>query len=367
MKLARRKFLTLAAAAACGRRRGTASEATAYVANQTGQTIAAVSLRTFSVTRQLPLGAEPSVVLPHPSKPILYALAPAKGMVFEIDADALVIQRSVRVGASASALRVAPDGESLWASCRETRSLVRIPADTLKTGSSVRLPSPPEDFDFQPSGDLIAVGLAGGGVALVNRRSLATERTIAVGDPRTVRFRSDGRYVLVGNRTGRILTVADAASGKLVVHLPLPIEPETFCFKADGGELFITGRGMDAVVVAYPYQTEIKETVLAGKGPRSMAASTSPEYLLVSNAEAGDVTILEIETNRVLGVVAVGSETGEIAITPDSQYALVLSRGAGQLAVIRVAAVVASRSKTAPLFTVIPVGAGPVSVAVRRT
>jgi hypothetical protein len=59
-------------------------------------------------------------------------------------------------------------------------------------------------------------------------------------------------------------------------------------------------------------------------------------------------------------------------ITPDREYALVLNRLSGDMAVIwlrelggnQVGGVRVKRYKTAPLFTMIPVGQGPVSAAV---
>ena len=52
-------------------------------------------------------------------------------------------------------------------------------------------------------------------------------------------------------------------------------------------------------------------------------------------------------------------------LTPDDQYALVLSRKTGDLAVIRVAAVVPGRERIQPLFTMIRVGSQPVDLAVQ--
>ena len=57
-------------------------------------------------------------------------------------------------------------------------------------------------------------------------------------------------------------------------------------------------------------------------------------------------------------------EPRHILITPDKQYALVLNRRSGDLAVIRIQSLRARRYKSAPLFTMIPVGEGPVSTAV---
>ena len=55
-------------------------------------------------------------------------------------------------------------------------------------------------------------------------------------------------------------------------RLPQP-KPHRFSVKPDGGQLFISGAGMDAVVVVYLYQTEIAETLLAGRAPGAMASA----------------------------------------------------------------------------------------------
>ena len=161
----------------------------------------------------------------------------------------------------------------------------------------------------------------------------------------------------------------DAASGKLVVRLPLPLEPRQFCFSEDEGQIFVSGPGMDAVVIVYPYRTEIGETILAGRAPAAMAVVGS--YLLVTNPETNSVTALDIDTYRLAAVVDVGREPRHILITPDRQYALVLNEKSGDLAVIRVASLATHRYKTVggffqkpPLFSMLAVGNKPVSAAV---
>ena len=77
------------------------------------------------------------------------------------------------------------------------------------------------------------------------------------------------------------------------------------------------------------------------------------------------MTILNIETQRVIAVATVGREPCHITITPDGQYALVLNRASGDMAVIRIAAITGTRRRPAPLFTMIPVGSKPVSAVVR--
>ena len=91
----------------------------------------------------------------------------------------------------------------------------------------------------------------------------------------------------------RSLNIFDFATGKTVVRLPLPMEPRHFCVSSDGGELFLSGDGMDAVVIVFPYSTEIWQTVLAGRAPGVLALTESPSLLLVANPETNSLTVLD--------------------------------------------------------------------------
>jgi YVTN family beta-propeller protein len=176
--------------------------------------------------------------------------------------------------------------------------------------------------------------------------------------------------LLCGNRGNRTVTIFDVEQSRVVAHLPVAVSPENFCFKAaNDGELYVTGAGVDALVVIYPYQSEVYETRLVGRSPGAMAVSSSPEYLFVANTESDNVTVMNVETGKTIAV-AVGAEPRHIAVTPDDQYALTLNRRSGDMAVIRIPAFEnKDRAKWAPtpLFTMIPVGAKPVSAAIRRS
>jgi YVTN family beta-propeller protein len=100
-----------------------------------------------------------------------------------------------------------------------------------------------------------------------------------------------------------------------------------------------------------------------------MACSGGPRYLFVANNHGSDVSILNVDDRKVIGVVAVGRKPGFITITPDNQFALVLNEGSGDMAVIHISAIRLDyrnrNSKTgAALFTMLPVGDRPVHAAV---
>jgi YVTN family beta-propeller protein len=127
---------------------------------------------------------------------------------------------------------------------------------------------------------------------------------------------------------------------------------------------------MDAVAILFPYDTEIWQTVLAGRAPGAMAATARPPYLLVANPDTNSVTVLNVENQTLAAVVQVGQSPCQIVLTPDQKWALVVNEHSGDLAVIRLQSLNAAQSarvlhyKTAPIFTMVRVGERPVSAAV---
>lgn len=347
----------------CRKRKATGYSGYCFVANQDGHSLAVVDLTTFRLWKPIALDRAPSMVLPHPRQPELFALAAEAGVIYRIDVASLAVVRRVRAGNQAVSMRLSPRGDALWVLYRDPAALVELSLDTLDSRRRIPLPAAPDDFDISPDARAAVASSAAGIVTIASLERAVIERTVTLGgQPAIVRFQQKGAQIVAGSRSDRSLMMADVATGRLIVRLPLPIQPQHFCFSADEGQLFVTGQGKDAVVIAYPYQTEIGETILAGRAPAGMAV-VGP-YLLVANPETNCVTVLDINYRKLAAVVQVGQEPHEILITPDDQYALVLNQKSGDLAVIRIAALAARRFKSAPLFTLIPVGQKPVSAAV---
>ena len=355
-----------AGVAGCRPRRGSGFPGYAFVADEEAQSLAVVNLTTFALERHINLGASPTSVVADSRRAAVYALTPLTGTLHEIDPQRMSVRRRVRIGQRLASMRLAPEGGALWLSSSEPQQMVRVPLERFQADARVPLPAAPAEFDLTADGRLCAVthGVQG----LVSFLDLKAGRmlgSVRAGETTgVVRFRGDGKVVLVGDSAGRLVVVLDPAAQAVVTRLQVAVRPAHFCFKPDGGEMFVTGEGVDAVVILNPFSAEVAETALAGRAPGAMAFSRSPEYLFVTNPPSGDVTILDPETRRVVAVVAVGMEPFYVTITPDGEYALILNRRSGTMAVVRPAAVVRGRARGAPLYTTIPVGPKPVAAAV---
>jgi DNA-binding beta-propeller fold protein YncE len=376
--ISRRSVLLGAAAAfGCGHRKARAFFGFCFVANQESRSITVVDLTRFRVRKHIPLDAAPSAIIAAPSQPKVYVLTPETGTVYEIEAGALAVTRRAHVGRQAAAMQCSPANDALWVLSRDPAQLVELPFDKFKPARRIALPAPGDAFDLSREKQAAVAICENRSIVLASLANSKIERVIsAESDPSLVRFERDGARVLVGSTPERLLTIFDVATGQTIVRLPLPLEPREFCFNSDGGQLFVSGDGMDAVVIVYPYRTEVAETMLAGRAPGGMAIATvtqsQSEYLMVANPETDTITVLDFGNSgkKLVAVVKVGQRPRRIVITPDNQYALVLNEQSGDLAVIRVVALAVSpdgkprRYQTAPLFTMVPTGAKPVDAAV---
>ncbi len=363
--LSRRSLLAVPFLAACSRS-SSGFRGYAFVANEDGQAIAAVDLQALAVVRHIPLDSSPTQVVASWTRPSIYALTPANGSIHEIESDRLAFKRKLAAAASALSMRLDPTGRAMYLLASEPKALLRIALDSLRTQWSIPLPDVPLDFDLSSDGKTGAIAFPSG-VRFIDLENRKLGRVVspAGGDYRSVRFlRGDGAALIAADAAGRRLSIYDTGSEQLITHLPLALRPDHLCFNADGGQLFITGAGLDGIVIVYPYHTpEVAETVLAGHAPGPMAATDT--YVFVVSPQSGDVSIMSIAPPKVVAVVSVGSDPGFVTITPDGQFALVLNRKSGDVAVIRAAEIQPNPHRPAPLLTMIPVGSRPVSAAVK--
>jgi YVTN family beta-propeller protein len=364
--ISRRTVLAMPFAAACASRGAGGFRGYAFIANQDGQAVAAVDLQTLTVARHIPLDGSPSEVVATETRPSVYALTPASGSVHEIQADRLSFTRKLAVASAGLSMKLSlePHERALYVLASDPRALLRVALDSFKVEWGIPLPDEPAEFALALDGKTAAV-ILGSSVRFVNLAEKRLSEPVCSGDFGSVHFLRDGRTLIVADRGERRLSLYDAAAARLIAHLPLAVRPDHLCPNKDDGQWFVTGEGMDAVVIVYPYHTpQVAQTVLAGHAPGAM--ETSESFLFIASPQSGDVSILDIQTSKVIAVVSVGSDPGFIAVTQDDQYALVLNRGSGDVAVLRVGAMQPKRFKSVPVLTVIRVGSRPVSAAVRR-
>ena len=362
-QLSRRTFLgTLGAAGAalasagCTRKRGTRYNGWLLVAGGAEKTVAVADLNEFQPMARIALPLEPDQLLQAGER--VYAVCREGGALIEISLGSLQVTGRINPGGKPVAARVLEGGKSALVALAEPAgrsdagALVLVDLESRKVTARMALAGAAGDLDVNGAMAVVTVPSKNQlvRVALPEWKAAGTTETGA--QCRNVLFRRDGKTILAGAPATHEVVTVDAATGSLLARLPVAVAPERFCFNPDGGQMFVTGPGGDVVAIVSPYQNEVGETMLAGRTPAAMAVAERQNLLCVTNAESGSLTILDIDTRHLSASVHVGETPGEVVVTPDGEYALVVDRRSGSAAVVRLSTVVDKKVKTKPLFTV---------------
>ena len=353
--------------AGCGSRTKQAFVGYAFVATRDSGDIAVVDLAAFKLeTKRIKSAGRPLQLIDVPNQDFLLSVSD-NGIVEEVRVSEAAITRKCKTVFRPWSVWLSHDAKTIWGLTTEGRSLVAIDRESLAERNRWDLGQPATGLAVSPGS--AHVGVSFEGINQVGILKDPSEKKVLVAglesQPAQIRYLNNGSMLIVAHDQERKLTMVDSETGKTVVALPLPIRPQNLCFNTDGGQLFITGEGLDGVVVVYPFQSQVAATLLSGKWPGPMAVSRSPQFLFVTSPRTDTVSVLDVRTQKLAAVVAVGAEPRNVVLTPDNQMALVLNQRSGDVAIIRLANIVSKRQKTAPLFTMIPVGSAPVAAVVR--
>jgi YVTN family beta-propeller protein len=366
--LSRRSFLaTSAVLTGCNSRTRNAFVGYAFVATRDSGDIAIVDLAAFSLEKKrIKPAGRPLNLIDVPNSDFILTIG-ENGIVEEIQVSETAITRKLSAPVFPYNVWLSHDAKTIWAISPDERNLLAFDRKSFQQTSQWPLPQKAKQIAVSPGSHHVAAAFESTNEVAFLSDPAQKNFVMAKLDqtPGQLRFLNNGSMLIVAHDQARQLTMVDTATGKIVVALPLPIRPQNLCFNSDGGQLFITGEGLDGVVVVYPFQSQVAATLLSGKSPGPMAVSTQPQFLFVTSPSTDTVSVLNIRTQKLAAVVAVGTEPRTVVVTPDNQMALVLNQRSGDMAIIRLANIVSKRQKTAPLFTMIPVGSAPVAAIIR--
>lgn len=358
----RRTLLLSAGLAGCGRKLAPRYQGWLFVASEADKSVVVADLAEFKRVIAIPLGHVPGQIVV--SGAGVFVTCPEAQAIVRIDAARLKVTGRINLPGRIVSTGLMGRSPIMAVLLERPASLVMLDLGSNQIASKAVLPTDlaPGSLATSPNMAAVAVGKR---ILRFLPGAAASAGVSDIGSPPgPMLFRNDGKTILVGLPETRELISLDAATGGLLSRLTLAVAPRHFCFNSDGGQMFITGTGLDAMVIANTYQNEIDQTVSAGHEPASMAVQAQQNVLLIANPTTGNVTLLDIDSRRLAATVTVNGQPGEILVTPGGEYALIVSRDSGDVSVIRLLTVLDRKQRTKPVFTVFPTGAKPRSAAI---
>lgn len=340
----------------------------AYVTTADGN-VTVVDLVKLRAVARIAVGPGLSGMREHPTRPEIYGVSSAGGYVWILDprANHFTGQVSARiaVGPLPYALDFSPDGNRVYTTASGNNTLVAIDVKSRAIIARGATGREPVLAHVTPDGKAVLVVNHGdGSLGIHDAMTLAQRGSVSVvAQPEDVAVLPDSSLAFVLSRSERRISVVDLRRGVLVTHLELAGAPTDMILKPDGGELYVISPEAHGLQAINTQTHEVGDYMVLGSAPTRGVLSEDASLLYVSDTAAGRVTPVDIFNRRIVRdpgkgfPVPAGDAPAALRFDPEENLLLVVSKGSGDLAVIRV--------RTNFLLTMIPVGSHPQDLAVK--
>ena len=206
-------------------------------------------------------------------------------------------------------IAISPDGERLYVASEDSGKVIVISRGGEILGE-VGVGGEPEGLAVSPKGDtVLATSEEDHTVSILRGQPLAPVAKVVVGSrPRNATFLDDTRAVVPGE-TDATLSLVDLVAAKRVrtATLPKSDRPMGVVKWDDHTILVTTGRGGRLVRVDLNASGDpVSAAVTVGPRPWGLAVSPDRKLAITANGSSNDVTLVDPQTFKVLGRIAVG-------------------------------------------------------------
>jgi DNA-binding beta-propeller fold protein YncE len=341
---------------ACKRQAGVQTRPyVAFVADQQGNTVAAVDLDTLQMAASIPVPASPQQLAARPRSRELYVVS-ASGKLSVITFPDLRVGHIFRIGPSASGLVFSPDGRRAYILAPDANQLVFLDCQHQKELGRVHLKDKPSSVCLTPDGMTLIVS-ASSGLYFVNAETRAELGSVRVGAaPGPMAVRPDGREVFVADTGENQVSAVQIPSRRLLANLDVAAPVSSLSVKPDGGEIFALSSQGSVIIIFDAFHDDVERTLTAGLHPVAGIFRSDMSVFYIATAGDGNITALDVQTRNVDAVAHAGTQPVAMALTPDESFLAVADVASSSLAILR--------TDKLGLVTAIPVGASPVDVAI---
>ncbi|MCP5116783.1 MAG: hypothetical protein GY953_38650, partial [bacterium] len=142
--------------------------------------------------------------------------------------------------------------------------------------------------------------------------------------PTAIIANSAGDTLYVAEETANQVAVVDAAEGKVLSRVSLPLPPTGLAISRDGSRLYVTGASPAGKVFVVDLGSgEIVQRITAGHTPRSPVPSPDGNLLYVLNLYGNTVSVIDLEAGHEVATIPVLREPVDAALTPDGKQLIV--------------------------------------------
>jgi YVTN family beta-propeller protein len=336
----------LAAAALAAHLSFAAGANTLYVSDERGGDVVALNAETGAVLARIAVGKRPrGIALSRDGKQLFVALSgspiagpgvdestlPPPDRRFDgigvVDIRTHKLLRTIQSGADPENFALSPDGKTLFVSNEDTSALSAVDVASGRVRLSGKVGVEPEGVAVRPDGRVVYVTCEGTSTVHVLDTTTMTElaRIKTEARPRNVIFTRDGTLAFISSEVGSAVTIVDATKHVITHVIRLTgakdqvMRPMGLALTPDESTLYVTtGRASSLVQIDVRQARVVHSIEKVGERPWGLTLNSDGRLAYTANGPAGDVSVVELATGKVLKHYPVGvSPWGLVELRPD--------------------------------------------------
>ena len=294
--------------------------AKAQASTTPGADHAAVAKQDFAEIATIPVGSNPIAVGLSADGSLAYVANLNSNTLSVIDTDLDAVVATVNAGPTPRDVEATSDGRFILVVNQSTNSVTVLDASNYATVASVGVGNFPCAIAVAPDGSAAYVtNRLSNNISIIDLASF-TVTTVSVGTfACDVMLTPDGRLAVVTNRLSGNITVIDTATRAVVATVATGTNPQGVAFSPDSTKAYVTNAASTSVVDMSSF-TVIATIANLTSGTCAVAATMDMNsghgghVYVASNTQAGRVSVIDVETNEVVGMFSVGARPLGIGI-----------------------------------------------------
>jgi YVTN family beta-propeller protein len=342
----------------------------AYISNGGSNTVTVLDLVNMRQDRVIAVGKNPSGLAVNPRRNEVYVVNTGSGTVSVIHAESNTVAATITVGRRPYFIDVDARGERAYVANSGSNNVSVLDLAKRRQIGVIGAGEGPGVARISGDGKTVVItNNLSGSVSIADAQSFkvrssfdhcrgATDAIILPDSSKAFVACSGGHQIMViglAHNTGSDPRPADV----LLSFLDVGQTPLQIALKPDAGEAFVSNYNSDTISELTTSSNEVGGAYLVGAHPVRGLVSSDNSLLYVSDFSSGRVSIYGIDDGKRIGEgVKVGEGPDALAFSSSERFLLVVDAQSGDIAVVRTA-------NPASLLTLFPAGRAPNDIVVK--
>lgn len=271
-----------------------------------------------------------------------------------IDLNSLRVVGEIRVGPHVHGMAVQADGARLFSTSESDNTLRIFDTSTDKLISEIKLTGRPNQCAVTPDGKYVAIPIRDkDSVDIVDVAQQKVVKTLPVNAPHNAFNAGSNRYIFVSSMGDHAINMVDLEKMGYAASIPTGGVPRPYVITRDGRTMYVAESDLHGFAVVDVLEKKVVHRVeMPAEHPtphehpgepintltHGLALSPDERELWVTSLLDDAMYVYDVNSQRIVGHVPVGSGPNWVAFSPDGKYVCVSNAADDNVSIIDVKA-----------------------------